>query len=243
MNRQQTKKDPMKILAIIPARGGSKGVPGKNLQIIGRRPLIEYSIRFAEALLRKGLISQHIVSTDDNHIASVAQNIGGNLPFLRPAEISGDEAKASEYIWHALKQFEDQNKEFDAVLLLQPTSPLRDLNLFSAAIERFKKNKYVTMISCYREDYVCDEVMYFPDTDDKVLAKSDLHNRGLRRQDHGSCFVRNGALYLFRSDFFKSSGQIICGNPAFVLMSKYDSINIDTVEDLEYLRGRFPGGL
>ena len=232
----------MEVLAIIPARGGSKGILRKNLQCVGGRPLIDYSIKFAVALLSEGAISHHIVSTDDHEIASKAQSLGGNIPFLRPKEIADDNSIAGEYVRHALMEFERSGKEFDAVLILQPTSPLRDLDLCSAAIREFKQNDFTTMISCYREDYVCDEVIYFSDGKKRLVAKSELHNKGLRRQEHGACFVRNGAFYLFKSEFFKSTGTIICDSPAMLEMSKYESVNIDTLEDLEYLRRRFSSG-
>src|SRR5690349_16860091 len=111
----------MRILTIIPARGGSKGIPKKNIIDVSGKPLIAYTIEPAMEILGAGSIDEVIVSTDSDEIAEVARSFGANVPFLRPEDISGDKAKSIEFIVHALDYFEQQGKSFDAVLLLQPT--------------------------------------------------------------------------------------------------------------------------
>src|SRR5688572_1348419 len=111
------------MLALIPARGGSKGLPGKNLKILGNKPLIHYSI---EAALRAKSVSEVIVSTDDNEIADHARKAGAAVPFLRPAELATDESPAIETYLYTLERLEkDRNTTINEIIILLPTCPLR----------------------------------------------------------------------------------------------------------------------
>ena len=227
----------MKILGLIPARCGSKGIKEKNIVDICGKPLIAYSIEQALTLKKLNLIDDVVVSTDCNKIATISKKLGANVPFLRPEEISGDKAKSISFILHALDYYEKQGIEYEAVLLLQPTSPLRDIDILKDAIERFKKSKVDSLISVYKEEYINDLVMYKVQKDnDQLEALNPLHNEGVRRQDHGSIYVRNGAVYLTTSKYLKEIHKIISDNPLMLEMSKSQSINIDTVEDLVILR-------
>lgn len=120
-----------RVLALIPARGGSKGLPGKNLRLLAGKPLLSWSV---EQGLATPEVARVVVSTDDPNVAAVARACGADVPFLRPAEISGDDAPTSAAVIHALDFLSAQGEVFDAVLLLEPTSPLRASGDLSRAI-------------------------------------------------------------------------------------------------------------
>ena len=225
----------MNILVIIPARCGSKGIPFKNIIDICGHPLISYSINQGLQLKKKKLVNEVMVSTDCDEIAEVAKKYGANVPYIRPREISTDKSKSIDLILHALDYYLKDGVKFDAVLLLQPTSPLRSESVLKQAIKIFKENSNNSLISVFKEDYINDLVMY--GFDGKTLIPKNInHNTGFRRQDHSSNYVRNGAIYLTRVDFLRNNSKIISDNPLMVEMKKSDSINIDNEEDLKMMR-------
>lgn len=225
----------MRILTIIPARCGSKGIPLKNIQDVCGKPLISYSIEQGLQLKRNKLVEEVLVSTDCDEIAKTAKEYGASVPFLRPNEISTDNSKTIDLIHHALDYYLNIGLEFDSVLLLQPTSPLRSSKVLNQAIKLFKENNNDSLISVFREEYINDLVIY--SYNGKTLVPKDKnHNTGIRRQDHSSNYVRNGAIYITRVDFLRNHSKIISDSPLMVLMKKSDSINIDTKEDLIILK-------
>ncbi|RXJ68994.1 hypothetical protein CRV08_06065 [Halarcobacter ebronensis] len=226
----------MKILTIIPARCGSKAIKEKNIVDLCGKPLIAYSIEQALALKSSGLVDEVLVSTDCEKIANIAKEYKASVPFLRPENISGDKAKSIEFYLHALEYYENRDIYFDAVLLLQPTSPLRSIELLKNSLDIFIKSNRDSLISVYKEEYINDLVMYKSVSSCELKALNPLHNKGVRRQDHGSTFVRNGAIYITKTQYIKKEHQIISDEPLFIEMSKSDSINIDTQEDLEIIR-------
>jgi N-acylneuraminate cytidylyltransferase len=134
----------LRLLAIIPARGGSKGVPKKNSKLLGDKPLIAYSI---EAALLCTQFDSVVVSTDDENIAKLSKQLGAEVPFIRPAELATDEAKSIDVVLHCIQYLEAQGKYFDAVCLLQPTSPFRKPAFIKQCINAFIKQKVDTLIS------------------------------------------------------------------------------------------------
>ncbi|TVR09152.1 MAG: acylneuraminate cytidylyltransferase family protein [Salinarimonadaceae bacterium] len=226
----------MRVLALIPARGGSKGIPRKNLVDLSGRPLIAWSIETARELVRRGCVARAIVSTDDEEIAGTARAHGAEVPFLRPAELATDTAKSIGFVLHALDALEAEGERYDAVLLLQPTAPVRDVDAIEAAIMRFDREGAVSLISCYREEYVNALVMYDDAGDGRLRPRHPDHNTGVRRQEHGPTWVRNGAVYLTRVDFIREEGKLVSDGPLLLPMSKADSVDLDTPEDLAILR-------
>ena len=131
------------IIAIIPARGGSKGVPRKNIKVLGGKPLIYYTIQTAlEANFKKV-----IVSTDDEEIAIISKSLGAEVPFLRPSSISGDKDSSLSLIQHAVKYFENENFDFKAICLLQPTYPFRTQELINSCVKKLENPLYDSVIS------------------------------------------------------------------------------------------------
>lgn len=226
----------MRILGIVPARGGSKGIPRKNLADVCGKPLIAYSIETGRQLLASGTLARCIVSTDDDEIAAYARALGADVPFMRPAAAATDTAKALDYVLHALDYLEPRDGIYDAVMLLQPTSPIRNSEAIATAVRNFEVSSANSLISCYREEYINELVMYDPEPDGRLMPRSSLHNKGVRRQEHRSAMIRNGVLYVTRTAYLRVSGSLVCDRPALLEMSKLDSIDVDTPEDLILLR-------
>lgn len=226
----------MRILGIVPARGGSKGIPRKNLADVCGCPLIAWSIATGAELLAAGTLTRCIVSTDDEKIADVARGLGADVPFLRPAAAATDTAKALAYVLHALDALEAVDGRYDAVMLLQPTSPRRDTAAIADAVARFEASDADSLIACYQEDYINELVMYEDEGNGRLKPKNAAHNKGVRRQEHGPTMVRNGALYVTRVPYLRATGQLVCDRPVLLRMSKIDSIDVDTPDDLELLR-------
>jgi CMP-N-acetylneuraminic acid synthetase len=127
----------LRVLGIIPARGGSKGLPGKNIKLLNGIPLIAYTIK--EAI--KSKLEECIVTTDSEEIASISRLYGGNVPFIRPIEIATDNASSIDVVLHALNFMkEHKNKEYDAIMLLQPTTPFRDSEDINQALDLLIKS-------------------------------------------------------------------------------------------------------
>ena len=224
------------ILAIIPARGGSKGIPRKNLADLCGKPLIAWSIETGNELVRLGAVERAIVSTDDEEIAHVARAHGADVPFMRPAELASDTAKATGYVIHAIDALAEMGETYDAVMLLQPTAPIRDAATVAEATKRFRAGGADSLISCYQEDYINELVMYVDEGNGFICPKTPLHNKGVRRQEHGPVMVRNGAIYIVRSAYVRATGQLVCDRPMLMRMRKIDSIDVDTPDDLTLLR-------
>jgi CMP-N,N'-diacetyllegionaminic acid synthase len=224
-----------KILVVIPARGGSKGIKNKNIIMVGGKPLIYYSISPALRLKKVGLVSEVIVSTDSLKIAEISKKLGVTVPFLRPGNISGDKSKSIDLILHALDFFKQKGNSFDDVLLLQPTSPLRKYEDIKKAINFYIENKNLSMISAYREKGVIESIIY---TKEKNVAVPVLqnHNKGVRRQEAREIFVRNGAIYMSPVDFLRKNKRIVSNKPVLFEMTKEKSLNIDSIEDLKKMR-------
>lgn len=226
----------LKILGIVPARGGSKGIPRKNLADVCGSPLIVWSIELGKQLLASGVLTRCIVSTDDDEIVAVARAHGADVPFLRPAEAATDTAKALSYVLHALDTLEPTDGHYDAVMILQPTSPRRDPVAILEAVGHLAASDANSLISCYQEDYINELVMYEDEGVGRIRPCHPNHNKGVRRQEHGPKMVRNGAVYVTRVTYLRATGQLVCDHPVLLRMEKIDSIDVDTPDDLELLR-------
>ncbi len=221
----------MKYLLIIPARGGSKGIPKKNITELNGIPLIEYTIKAAHKVISEKECIQAIVSTDNEEIRRVAINAGADVPFLRPAGMSEDSSSSLDYILHAIEFFSNNNVEIQNIIILQPTSPLRNANDIVSAIDLYESEKSNCLISVYEEHTVNSKIIY------KQKGKfgypvDNAHNFGQRRQDEEPILVRNGAIYITNVHFLRTESRIISNKPLVYIMPKYRSINIDTYDDL-----------
>jgi CMP-N,N'-diacetyllegionaminic acid synthase len=219
----------MKILAIIPARGGSKGIPRKNIAPLGGRPLIGWTIR---AALDSKLLQRVIVSTDDEEIASAARAGGAEAPFLRPAAIANDSAPALDVIRHALAALPD-GADFDAVAYLQPTSPFRTAVHIDEAVALFAREQPDTLVSMMQvpHNMVPGSTMRMLPGQPGLLELSAA--QPLRRQDKEVLYARNGPAILIVSarlvlEQNKLYGERVMG----YLMDRLSSLDIDEPADL-----------
>jgi len=232
----------MNWLCIIPARGGSKGIPGKNLVQVAGRPLIAFTLDVACAVSRDLPSFEVFVSTDSPEIRDVVEQAGVPVPFLRPAEISGDRARSIDSVRHTLEWYHNQGKNFDAVLLLQPTSPLRSRESVLAAISTFEEASPVadSLITVCPYRGVPLEILYRKDGEGLGLPVLSNHGDGGRRQENEGFFVRNGAIYASSVSLIYRENRLIGLSPLLFEMREEDSLNLDTPADLEELRKRFP---
>ena len=219
-----------KILALILARGGSKGIPGKNIKKLSGKPLISYTI---EAAKKSEYINKIVVSTDDHEIAEVASEYGAEVPFIRPSELATDEASSDEAIKHALN-FLNKNHSYkpDYVISLQPTSPLRGVRDIDEAIKTFikKENDYESLIS------VCESFenpfwMQKIENGELTPLMNDFGSFN-RRQELPTVYQLNGAIYLSTYKKFLEYESFYTDKIYPFVMKKEKSIDID--DDLDW---------
>ena len=226
----------MRIIAIIPARGGSKGIPGKNVIDFCGKPLLAWSIEHA---LSSPLVNEVYVSTDDDTIAAVAKKYGA-LVIKRPDEISGDTATSESALKHALTEAQKINStRIDYVVFLQATSPLRETRDIDNAVNKIISENADSLFSgadlkdfCIwkRSDGILDSVNY------------DYRQRG-RRQDFGEQFVENGSIYVFRPSVLFEQNNRLGGKISISKMDFWKSFEIDEPEDIEFCKNIFENKL
>ena len=221
----------MKYLIIIPARGGSKGIPRKNVVPLNNIPLIGHTIKVAleVASLVNGVHA--IVSTDDEDIKQLSIELGIDAPFLRPEKFSDDFSSSIEYVNHAIKFFSSKGSCPENVIILQPTSPLRTTQDVLSAIELFSTCDGSSLISAYEDNTINEKIMYTL-RGRLGIPLSLSHNAGSRRQDDSAVLIRNGAIYITNVHYLKDNGHLVSEEPIIFVMPKSRSINIDTPEDL-----------
>jgi len=224
-----------KFLAIIPARGGSKGIKNKNIICINDRPLIDYTIKPALKARDGNSLEEVIVSTDSSEIAKISKELGAKVPFLRPKNISIDSAKSVDVIIHAIDFFEKQGIFYENIILLQPTSPLRQYEDIERAVKFYLENESESLISVYKEIGFIESSLYSKKGKIAVPWLKN-HNKGIRRQESEGVFVRNGAFYITSVRYLKKYKQIISEKPLLFEMPKSRSLNIDEAADLIKLK-------
>ncbi|MCY6958632.1 acylneuraminate cytidylyltransferase family protein [Clostridium brassicae] len=215
-----------KILAIIPARGGSKGIPHKNIMDICGKPLIAYSI---EAAKKSKYIDYTLVSTDDIEIKEVGLKHGAEVPFLRPESISNDVAKSIDVVIHAIDFLKDEEKEFDYVLLLQPTSPLRTYEDVDNAIETLMSNGEESLVSLCEVDE--NPVIMRTIENNKLKPIMEFKGDNLRRQELPKVYIFNGALYLNKVSMILNDKCFVNEKTIPYIMDRKKSVDIDNIID------------
>lgn len=220
----------MKILGLIPARGGSKGVPKKNIKLLGKLPLIEYTINSAK---ESKFLTEIVVSTDDEEIAIAAEVAGYKPPFIRPAEISQDTSTSLEVVQHAIAYFESQNIFFDAVCLLQPTSPFREKGSIDTVIEKFIASKADCLVSVLEIPHEFNPHWAFEESSDGLLKIATGESKIIpRRQDLPKAFHRDGSIYISKTEVIKN-GSFYGNSVAYIESNPQLYVNIDTMKDWE----------
>ena len=181
----------MKTLYVIPARGGSKGIPHKNIKPLGGIPLIGYAIREARKLADDADIC---VTTDDPEIAAVAESMGLKVPFLRPAELARDKSGTYEVLLHALDYYQNQGIDYDTLVLLQPTSPFRTADDITNAIALYSPD--IDMVVTVKEEASNPYYNCYETDDEGFLHISKGEGTYTRRQDAPKVWEYNGAVYV-----------------------------------------------
>lgn len=214
----------MKVIAIIPARGGSKGIPRKNLKLLSDKPLIAYAIE--SALAAEG-IDRVIVSTEDEEIVGVANKYGAEVPFIRPAALASDETPTLPVLQHAvgyLEEKEDYNP--DIVVLLYATSPLLSSSRISEGVSLLTSGGFDSVVSV-----VPDRGHYWAESNGRYIRfyPKSINNRQLSKP----LLKENGALYVCTRDLLMEKGELTGGKVGFLVMGSNESIDIDELEDFE----------
>tara|TARA_R110001592_G_scaffold79795_2_gene238371 strand:- start:17518 stop:18204 length:687 start_codon:yes stop_codon:yes gene_type:complete len=215
-----------KVLAVIPARGGSKGLPGKNIKVLGGKPLIAWTI---DAALNANFIEKTVVTTDCQDIAIVAKNFGAEIPFIRPAELGSDTATTSDVVSHVLNSMQEK---YDIIILLQPTSPFRTTKDIENAFELYKSTSTSSVVSVY----LADKSPYWYFTRDNIgIINPVLNMEGQfsRRQELPDTYLLNGAIYIVDVKKFLSYEKFIFDDSLSYVMSKESSIDIDEAIDFQ----------
>lgn len=216
------------MIALIPARGGSKGLPGKNTKLLFGKPLIAYAI---ESALNSKYITQVYVSTDSEEIAEIAKKYGAKVPFLRPSYLASDEALAVDTYLFMLDKWQESGENVDSFIILQPTSPLRTSKNIDEAIELFQSKNASSVISYTEENH---PVSWHKYVNDDLTFSTIFEEELLNRQQKRKTFYPNGAVFIFKTELIREK-KYYNENSFAYLMSRYNSVDIDTLEDFEYV--------
>ena len=216
----------LNVTALIPARGGSKGIPGKNIKNFEGKPLISHTIEYA--LSSKHLINNIIVSTDDDQIAAVSKASGAEI-IERPKHLATDIATTESVIEHAISLIEPQP---DIIILLQPTSPLRPKGSLEKAINKFIDGGFDSLLS------LSPTHNFFWNIDSDIAHSEYDYNKRPRRQDIEAAeikYIENGSIYIFTKDSFMLNNNRLGGKIGYIIFDEEYGHEIDTPQDLKIL--------
>lgn len=218
----------MRILSVIPARGGSKRLPGKNVRILGGKPLIQWSI---ESALHAGSdVCDVLVSTDDEAIANVARKAGAMVPWIRPSELATDEARTVDVCLHALEWYENNAHKVDGLLLLQPTSPFRSRETIQAGIRNFKSHPRSSILGVSVADK--HPMWCFKIRGQGLVPYVDGAGLEARSQDLDAAYAITGSFYLINPEKLRETNSFFSGEMIpLAIENGIESIDIDTELD------------
>ena len=215
-----------KILAIIPARGGSKGVPRKNIRELAGKPLIAWTIEEAK---KSKYISKLILTSEDDEIIEVAKKYGCEVPFKRPKELAQDDTPGIMPILHGIETCPG----YDYVLLLQPTSPLRNSEDIDSFIEFFLANDASACVSVCKTKESPYWMYHLNETENKLLPLIESNSSYYRRQELPVSYILNGALYIAKNDWLKENQTFLSDETIGYIMPTERSIDIDNLLDFQ----------
>lgn len=222
--------DDTRIVAIVPARGGSKGLPRKNVLPLGGKPLIAWTIDAARACPS---IDRVIVTTDDEEIAGAARSAGAAVPFLRPAELATDTARSIDVVLHALDRLAADGEHYDVLVLLQPTSPLRTAGDISAALDLlFTRTAQAVISVCETEHHPYWSNTLPPDGSLAAFLRPELLNTN--RQELPVFYRLNGAIYAARCEYVRARNGFLGPDSIAYRMPRERSVDIDTMLDFKF---------
>lgn len=216
-------------LAVIPARGGSKGVPKKNIRLLNGKPLIAYTI---EAALESGIFDNVIVSTDSEDIADISRKYGATVPFIRPDNLSGDLVSSDDVILHAIEYYEQLGDNYKYVCKLQPTSPLRTSKHIQEAYDILKQQNSNYVVSVCE----CEHSPQWSGTIDEDMRLDNFIKDDFKRacrQQIEKYYRLNGAIYFGNIKQFKADKTFLGNNSLAYIMSTEESVDIDNELDFK----------
>ncbi len=217
----------MRILALIAARGGSKRLPGKNMRLLGEKPLVAWSIDVAKGIPE---IYDILVSTDSDEIARIARNSGTMVPWLRPPELATDTASSIDVCLHALEWYESKNGKVDGIMLLQPTSPFRSRDSISRGIELFRLHQHRPVIGVSLAE--SHPMWCFKIEEETMRPFVEGGGLNVRSQDLPTAYVVNGAFYLITPDDLRELKSFYSENMVpLVIDTPEENLDIDTEWD------------
>jgi len=218
-----------RFLGLIPARGGSKGIPRKNLVLLAGKPLIQYTI---DSALKCRALDRVILSTDDEEIAEYGRQSGVEVPFIRPAELATDEASTRAVQKHALQWCATNERAFpEALVTLQPTSPLRTGRHIDEAVQRFQQQRADTVLGVTPvQDHPYEIVGFSDGTMHRAMERPEFV---VRRQQYPPFYKINGAIYITRSSILVNQDTGYGDRVFEYKMGLEESVDVDSLDDLQ----------
>lgn len=228
-----------RILGVVPARGGSKGIPGKNIKLLNGQPLLAYTVAAAQA---SDVIDDLVVSTDSEEIASVARSLGIPVPWLRPVDLARDDSPSNAAVIHALDEWaKSHGGDPDWVVLLQPTSPFRRGHHIRTALSELVAGRADSAVGVVRVKH--HPAWSFTKQEDGTLRPVLASVAVTRRQDLQEVLGLNGALYAFPPSRLRKEGKTMGDRCMPLVMSALESLDIDTMEDWSLCQAILAAGL
>jgi len=221
----------MKILGLIPARGGSKGIPYKNRKELLGKPLLHYTI---EAALGSKFLDSVVFTSEDPTLIELAKNAGAEVPFVRPAHLATDIASSIAVVEHALEALAAMGRNYDAVCLLQVTNPFRTSQFIDKTISKFIKAETDSLVSVLRVPHEFNPHWVYEVSENNTLKLATGEDEIIkRRQDLPEAFYRDGSIYITKSDVIKSQHSLYGKEIAYIESDPERHVNIDTMQDWE----------
>lgn len=220
----------MKVLGLIPARGGSKGIIRKNVRLLCGKPLLAYT---AETALAAKKITRLVLSTDDAEIAVVGRDFGLETPFLRPTDLAKDTTPTLPVVQHALTFLHETGEDFDAVCLLQPTNPLRRVEDIDRCIELLEATEKASSVISVLPvpSHFNPKWVYWRDSEGRLILATGDREPVARRQDLPPAFYRDGSIYVTRTKTILNQNSLYGSNVCGYAINPEFSANLDTEED------------
>lgn len=216
-------------LGIIPARGGSKGLPGKNIKVLNGKPLIAWTI---ETALKSNYLDEVMVTTDDNEIAKISKDFGAKVPFLRPEILAGDISTSFDAIKHTIDFYKyEMNKEYDYVILLEPTSPLREVQDIDKAIKILINSEADSIVGISRTESQNPAFLVTKDSNGLIYGYENKNIEILRRQDIKDVYFFEGTIYISKTNILLDKKTFYHENTIGYEVPKYKSLEVDDIYD------------
>lgn len=220
----------MKILGLIPARGGSKGIPNKNRKELGGKPLLQYTI---DAALESKLLDEVVFSSEDDTLLELAERMGARVEFKRPISLATDAAGSIDVVLHALEELSAKGRKYDAVCLLQVTTPFRTSDDIDIAISKFTEMGCDSLISVQKVPHQYNPHWVFELSEGKLKIATGEDRIIKRRQELPDAFIRDGAIYVTKTEVLYKERSFFGINNSYIELDGRNHVNIDTLSDWE----------